>query len=127
MRSTLFTVSDILTRSTAYFQTLVGERGARLRHHIRANSEGYPVTHILKEDLRKKITAKKGVIFMDKLSMLPAIHRWCVETDDFYHIGNEALAELSGNWVTARQLGREFNAAMDMKYVLSDLRSPEVK
>ena len=100
------------------FQTLVGDRGARLRHHISANSEGYSITHILQEDLRKKIVAKKGVIFMDKLTMLPAIHRWCVETNEFYHIASEALAELSGSWITTRELGREIIAAMDMKYVL---------
>lgn len=93
----------------------MGERGDRLRKHISANSEGYSVPEILSNDLRDKAVAKKGVIFMDRLSMTPVVHRWCLETENFYHIGSENLAELSGCWVTSKELDPDINAAMDMK------------
>ncbi|XP_018497046.1 probable glutamate receptor [Galendromus occidentalis] len=124
------TVEDLVARPhlTIYYaknsplesrmKNLVGERGDRLRQHIAANSEGSSLTSLLTDELLERIVAKKGVIFMEKLTILPAINRWCLKADNFFHISSENLAELTAIWALSKSLGRDLESALDMKFVL---------
>lgn len=105
----------VLTCVIDYLQNLVGHRGDLLRAHIEANSIGVAVPDMYNDNLQAALIDKKGVIFMDLQSITSTVYRWCVETDAYFYISQEKLADLPGLWYTSKRLGKELNEAMDMK------------
>ncbi|OQR70815.1 hypothetical protein BIW11_11379, partial [Tropilaelaps mercedesae] len=96
-------------------KNIVGYRGDLLRSHIEANSIGMPVPIIYNDDVRARLVDKKGVIFMDRQSVMSTVYRWCVETNDYFYVSEENLVDLPGLWYTSKLLGKELNNAMDLK------------
>lgn len=99
-----------------FIQEVRGELGARLKKHLRLNSDPViPFNNLHSNHVRDALARGRGAIAMEEKFIRMGISKWCVESPFSFYIAEHPILSFSTSVYASRQLPLELRYEMSMK------------